>query len=296
MIKPKRKPTVSEVASHYDELDRFYREIWGDHLHHGLWTTGRESQTQAVLQMTELVAREAEIKPGDAVCDIGCGYGATSRVLARSYGSKVTGLTVSKAQYDYAKQQCKNRRNPRFLLRDWLKNRLLKGSFDAALAIESSEHMPNQWTFFSEAHRVLRPGGRFVVCAWLSRDHPSESEERFLLEPICREGRLFAMGSETEYRRLLKAAGFESIRFADFSARVKKTWPTCIRKAAWHAVKDPEFRRFLWKKNSANKIFAKTLFRMWAAYEVGSLRYGVFTATKGGLGQARKPLKKAKAI
>src|SRR6186713_2311289 len=89
------------VASHYDELDHFYRDVWGEHVHHGLWLRGDETREQAVLQLTELVARNAEISAGTRVCDIGCGYGATARLLANR-GAKVTGVTVSPAQYKFA--------------------------------------------------------------------------------------------------------------------------------------------------------------------------------------------------
>ena len=33
--------TREDVARHYDQLDRFYRELWGEHVHHGFWATGR---------------------------------------------------------------------------------------------------------------------------------------------------------------------------------------------------------------------------------------------------------------
>ena len=42
MIVPRRAMATSDVADHYDELDVFYREVWGEHVHHGLWRTGRE--------------------------------------------------------------------------------------------------------------------------------------------------------------------------------------------------------------------------------------------------------------
>ena len=64
------------VANHYDDLDSFYREIWGEHVHHGFWTTGAESPEIAVQRLVESVAEKAQIEPGDRVLDIGCGYGA----------------------------------------------------------------------------------------------------------------------------------------------------------------------------------------------------------------------------
>ena len=48
--------------------------------------------------------------------------------------------------------------NPVYLLRDWLENGLPAASFDAVVAIESSEHMADKAAFFVEAARVLRPG------------------------------------------------------------------------------------------------------------------------------------------
>ncbi len=85
MIEPRTPPGPSDVAGHYDELDRFYREVWGEHLHHGLWTTGRESVDTAVRALIHEVARRAGVEPGQRVVDVGMGYGGTSRVLASDY-------------------------------------------------------------------------------------------------------------------------------------------------------------------------------------------------------------------
>lgn len=98
MIEPRAPQGRAAVAAHYDDLDRFYRDIWGEHVHHGLWATGRESSDEAVEALVALVAELAEIRPGHRVCDVGCGYGATSRMLAARYGATVTGLTLSEAQ------------------------------------------------------------------------------------------------------------------------------------------------------------------------------------------------------
>ncbi len=55
------------VARHYDALDELYRRVWGEHVHHGLWRTGKESPTEAVEQLVELVAAEAGIAIQHAV-------------------------------------------------------------------------------------------------------------------------------------------------------------------------------------------------------------------------------------
>src|SRR5262245_40864179 len=100
----------------------------------------------------------------------------------------------------YRKGACVHRFRPRRLDRQL--GTTETASFDVVIAIESSEHMANLEEFFAEAARVLKPGGRFVVCAWLSKESPPAWERRLLLEPICREGRLRGMGSAAEYGRL----------------------------------------------------------------------------------------------
>ena len=164
MISARKEIRGPDVASHYDELDRFYREIWGEHVHHGLWIRGDESRTQAVRQLVELVAREAGVTQGLRVMDIGCGYGATARFLAEEFSAEVTGMTISEAQHRRAcalgasqhptsNSELSAERSslnpssliphpsPTFLLGDWLANAIPSDSFDAAIAIESSEHM-----------------------------------------------------------------------------------------------------------------------------------------------------------
>ena len=88
----------ASVARHYDALDRFYREIWGEHVHHGLWTTGRESVEEATRALVDVVARWARARPGAVVADAGCGYGGTARILAGEHGCEVVGFTLSAAQ------------------------------------------------------------------------------------------------------------------------------------------------------------------------------------------------------
>jgi cyclopropane fatty-acyl-phospholipid synthase-like methyltransferase len=270
----------ADVAAHYDELDSFYREIWGEHIHHGLWESGRETVDDATRRLISVIAEQAQLKPGDRVCDVGCGYGGTSRALVNEYGAVVTGLTVSRAQHAHALALNPAATNPTYVLRDWLENGLEPASFDVVIAIESSEHMTDLQAFFTEVARVLKPGGRFVVCAWLTGENPGRWERRLLLEPICREGRLRGMGSASEYQQLALAAGLTPVAFQDVSKQVKRTWPICARRALIGLIRKPSYRRFLLRGKSSNKIFALTLFRIWLAYELKSMRYGILTALK----------------
>jgi tocopherol O-methyltransferase len=183
VIASSRPIDSASVADHYDELDRFYRDLWGEHLHHGLWLKGDETSELAVAQLVNFVAERARITRGTRVCDIGCGYGATARLLARQHGALVTAVTISPAQHAYAGKAAPTP-NPEYLLADWLRTDLPPETFDAAIAIESSEHMSDKREFFLRAVRVLKPGGRLVVCSWLAADCPAIWQISWLLKPV----------------------------------------------------------------------------------------------------------------
>lgn len=295
MIVPETPSTAAGVAAHYDELDLAYRRIWGDHVHHGYWRTGRESPAEAADALADAVEARLALEPGHMLCDIGCGYGATAARIAARHDVTIIGLTVSAAQQQIARVISKQaespadreitgnrgfaaRAGPRFtcLLRDWLDNGLPGASFDRAYAIESSEHMADKARFFTEAARVLRPGGRLAVCAWLEGEQVRPWEIRHLLEPICREGQLPSMGSRADYERLAADAGFTLRDYEDASARVRRTWTICLRRFARSMISDPALRRLALSPKTQNRRFILSLPRLTLALRTGAMRYGIF--------------------
>lgn len=273
MIVPEHVPDAGSVATHYDELDLAYRRIWGEHVHHGYWRNGTETPEQAAAALVKLVEQKLAIEPGHRLCDIGCGYGATAADLLTRHDVSITGLTLSAAQHRMAKD-----RSPRFtcMVRDWLDNGLETASFDRAYAIESSEHMVDKERFFAEARRILRPGGRMVVCAWLEGEGVSPWEVRHLLLPICREGRLPSMGSWQDYLKWASDAGFRLTDYQDISREVRRTWSICLGRLARSLFSDGSIRKLALSRATLSRDFILSLPRLILALRTGAMRYGVF--------------------
>jgi len=282
LITPQVTPGTDGVARHYDDLDQYYRDIWGDHLHHGLWRSGRETAVQAIEQLVDELAAGAGIttESGLRVCDIGCGYGGTSRRLVEKYHAQVIGLTLSTAQYRYAVDETTGRDNPKYLVRDWAENGLEPNSFDAIISIECFSHVADKPEFFREIARVLRPGGRGAMAIWMAAPNASPLAVKWLLEPICREGRLPGMATSDETKAMMADAGLVVDSFEEVSRQVRQTWIICARRLIWRLLTRPHYWRALLNRNFSNRIFVVTLLRITVAYYFGAMQFGLFQFQK----------------
>lgn len=271
------KTQSESVALHYDELDPFYRSLWGEHLHHGLWLTGHESVEEAVKNLIHRVANLASISQHSQVCDIGCGYGGTAHYLSHHFNIPVTGITLSRQQYTYACSKASSLET--YILGNWLENTLPSSSYDVALSIESSEHMEDKELFCKEAFRILQPGGRLVICAWLTKEHLKPWEINYFLKGIEEEGRL-TLNTVENMTHLLTQAGFEHIKFENLSSQVSKTWSICMTRVLKAFFTDSAIRKFLMNQHAQNRAFIKSVFRIRLAYALGIMQYGIFSAKK----------------
>jgi len=271
----------SSVAEHYDRLDPFYRDLWGDHLHHGLWSDVSSSPREAVRGLVHRVALDAGIGEGTRVCDVGCGYGAPARLWADVYGASVVGYTVSEAQHRYAVRQSVEGPPPDYRLQDFLANDLPSGTVEAVTAIESLTHIRDPTAALREVRRILRPEGVFVACVWMAGPAPPGWARRHLLDPIRTEGRLTGLPTATTLSRWTSRAGLTIERLDDVTGQVRRTWTLVLRRVAWAIANDPALRRLLLDPTESERVFARTLPRIWVAQHLGALRYGWLVARRG---------------
>ena len=282
VIQPSSQPTPADVARHYDELDAFYRQVWGEHVHHGVWLPGDDPAAveEATRRLLTLTAAPLRLLPGSRIADIGSGYGASSRWLAESFGSEVTALTLSGVQVDAARRApAPGRGRVRYECGDWLANTLPDASFDAAIAIESLAHMTDKGEFFGQVHRTLAPGGRAALACWTTAADLSPLDA-LLLKTICVEGQLASIGTIDDYRQLAGRAGLTTLEDRDLTREVEPTWWIITRRVLIGALTRPEYLVFLLQRGWRKPHFLFTLPRLLLAYRTGALRYSLLWLQK----------------
>jgi len=109
----------------------------------------------------DLVFKKIDLRPGQRVLDIGCGWGGALKMAASDHGIEGVGITISQEQAEYARRTCAGL-PIEIRLQDY---RELEPSFDRAYSIGMFEHVgrKNYRRYLETVRRVLRPDGRFLL-------------------------------------------------------------------------------------------------------------------------------------
>ncbi len=278
-----------EVAEHYDRLNGLYIDVWGSHRHHGFWKKGSESVDQAIASMTERVVQAAKPGVGGRVIDVGCGTGGVAWYFADQIKAEVLGYTLSmeeKLTAEGGGEQVK-KGSADFICGDWLDNVLPDECADAVVLIESFSHMEDRQAVLAEVARVLKPGGRLVLTDWVAAQSPQAWQVKYLLEPMCRGGRLTGLSSLEENRDLLEAVSLQVMEASDITVEVKKTWRVIAGRLICKVLSDATYRKFMWQSLRHDRAVFFAIPRVMIAYRLGCLSYGWLVAQKGSCARGR---------
>lgn len=130
----------------------------------GIYRNGNETLDEAQRYKLDYVANAIELKEGDKVLDIGCGWGRLVQHFSDEYGADVTGITLSSEQRKYALELNKHNTG-KILLQDGMtmyqRDDNPPGGFDAITSLEMAEHVgiKRYDEFLTKTHSLLKDDG-----------------------------------------------------------------------------------------------------------------------------------------
>ena len=158
-----RSGSRRNIHAHYDLGNRFYSS----------WLDGTMTYSSALFDETRdlaagqtrkysALAEHTQIGPDDHVLEIGCGWGGFAEFAARDIGCRVTGLTISQEQFEFASKRIFEaglNEKVEIRLQDY---RDESGTYDCIASIEMFEAVGEEYwpTYFRQLRERLKPGGR----------------------------------------------------------------------------------------------------------------------------------------
>jgi cyclopropane-fatty-acyl-phospholipid synthase len=154
------------IQAHYDLGNDFY-SAWLDKsmTYSSAVFEGSDSLEEAQARKLRLLLDRLDLKPGQRLLEIGCGWGSLAEIAARDYGVEVVGLTLSEEQKAYADKRMKKAGldgKVEIRLADY---RELDEPFDAVASVEMVEAVGQEYwdDYLAAISRALPPGGRAAL-------------------------------------------------------------------------------------------------------------------------------------
>ncbi len=160
---PQKESRAYEIGKqHYDIGNELYEAMLDPLMMYtcGYWH-GADTLAEAQEIKLDHICRILNLKAGDRVLDIGCGWGGFSRFAAEHYGTHVVGITVSNEQAKFARQRCKGL-PVEIRLQDY---RSVDETFDHIISLGMFEHVgrKNYRAYMQMVQHCLAPKGVFVL-------------------------------------------------------------------------------------------------------------------------------------
>ena len=263
------------IQRFYDRLSPHFQRLWGPHLHDGFYRTGNETREVAQEQLVEFLAERARIPRGSHVLDIGCGMGATSVWLAENNACRATGITLSPVQVDMAASLAQSRGvDAEFLVMD-AENITFNHKFDAAWMVGVLGHLPDQERFLRQAHRLVGPGGRFLLADWTVVEDVSSRDYEGIVVPTIHGMLMPEIVPVSSYVQWFGEGGFRVVDTADITVETRKTWDDGVR-----VVQAPAVLRLALELGTDALDLLSAIYNMRRAMKRGLIRYSVVVAER----------------
>ena len=229
------------IQHHYDVSNRFYELVLGPSMTYtcALFPHAEATLEEAQFAKYDLVARKLDLKPGQRLLDVGCGWGGMVRHAAREYGVQALGVTLSREQAEWA--QAKNKEEGLDHLaevRHLDYREVPETGFDAVSSIGLTEHIgvENYPSYFGLLRSKLVPGGRLLNHSITRPDNRLRPTGAFIDRYVFPDGELIGSGKIiTEMQNAgLEVHHEENLRphyamtLAGWCANLREHWDECV--------------------------------------------------------------------
>jgi cyclopropane-fatty-acyl-phospholipid synthase len=271
-----RKGSRRNIAAHYDLGNDFFAHWLDGGMNYSAALFSSAAQTLEEAQFAKLgrASELLELSGGEAVLEIGCGWGGLAEWLVERHGSVVTGITLSEQQLAFAKKRLSDRGLDActdLRLEDY---RDTSQTFDRIVSIEMLEAVGAAYwpTYFDKLRANLRPGGVAVLQVITIAEKYFESYRRhpdFIQKYIFPGGMLPTRGI---VEREVAAAGLRLSSCEFFGTSYARTLSEWLRRfeRAWPSIQEQGFdARF-------NRTWEYYLAYCRAGFEAGFLDVGLY--------------------
>lgn len=238
---------AGQVIGHYDIGNDLYTRMLGPSMVYTCGYRGRGAKTLEDMQRDklQLICDKLQLKPGDRVLDIGCGFGSFANHAA-GRGAEVVGITPSQQQRMYALEHAMRGVSIENLEYRDLDVTFGKDAFDHVVSIGMFEAVgrKNFDIYMSIAHHVLKPGGAFLLHTITMENG---GHDPWLNKYIFPNGEL---PSEGQVLHAAEMAGFQCLDIHEFGSdydptlmawyqNLEDAWPDLLATGTY----DERFRR-----------------------------------------------------
>jgi cyclopropane-fatty-acyl-phospholipid synthase len=246
-----RKRDAAAIAHHYDVSNAFYRLVLGPSMTYScaVWPSVDTTLEEAQAAKYELICRKLDLREGSRLLDVGCGWGAMAMHAAREHGAHAVGVTLSRAQAEWAqKAVAEAGLADRVEIRFQDYRDVVDGPFEAISSIGMFEHvgLKNLGMYFDRLFSLLRPGGRLLNHGITRPARPGRMRtparirrRSFIDRYVFPDGELHELGAVVSR---MQASGFEvrhveglrehyALTLRAWVSNLERSWDACVAEA-----------------------------------------------------------------
>ena len=247
-----------DIEHHYDiggtKGEKLY-DIFLDTKHRlyscAYWKDDTKTLEEAQQNKIDHIIKKLNIKKGQKVLEVGCGWGGMAIEIAKQKNCEVTGISLSKNQIQYCKEKAKKLGLDNQVKFELIDYREAKGVYDRIYSVGMFEHVGKKFynTFFKSINKLLKDDGLFLLHTIGVVDKPSPPN-KFINKYI------FPGGVCPSFSQIITPIEKTGLIVSDSETLIRHYDKTL---ESW-------LERFLEKKNMVKDLFDEKFVKMWEYY------------------------------